>query len=331
MTKLLSLTACLIVAFTSVAEARVHAFSWDSSTGMIDLGSLGGDSIANGINDSGQIVGYSRLADQSTIHMVMWTATGGIVDLGSIDNSVYSEARAINSAGDIVGQGLDANGRQVAFFWSSSTGYVSLGEVPRHGYADGNDINDSDIIAGLGSGQSQGFVWRPTFLRPRYIGTLPGGTTSDAIGINNHSHITGAASFPSGALHAFIWTNTGGMRDIGAAQEGVDTFGTAINDRDEVVGFTNGIERPFYWSGATGMHLLRSLGGPSTEVYDINNSGAIAGSSETPANLFHATLWSSRRATPQDLGTLPGGSTSVAKGINSSGQVVGWADLPDLP
>ena len=328
MTKLLSLIACLTIALAAVANATVHAFIWDSRTGMTDLGSLGGDSIANAINDSGQIVGYSFLADQSTVHMVTWTLAGGIVDLGSIDNSIYSAGNAINSAGDIVGQGYDANGLQVIFFWSSSTGFVSLGEIPPAGYGYGYDINDSETIAGWVTAAPNGIVWRPSFRRPRYIGTLPGGATSQALGINNHSHITGTASLPSGALDAFIWTKTGGMRDIDTVQEGVGTIGFAINDRDEVVGFTNGIELPFYWSDATGMRLLRSLGGQSTEVYAINNSGAIAGSSQTPASLFHATLWSSYRATPQDLGTLPGGSRSVAKGINFSGQVVGWSDVP---
>ena len=150
MARLLSLVACLIVALTTVADARVHAMYWDSSTGMVDLGSLGGDSQASGINDSGQIVGYSYLADESTVHMVMWTTTGGIVDLGSIDNSEYSQGNGINSAGDIVGTGFDANGRQVAFFWSSSTGYVRLGE-PGSGWAGGNAINDSDTITGAPS------------------------------------------------------------------------------------------------------------------------------------------------------------------------------------
>ena len=327
-TRLLALAACLIVALASVAEARVHAFYWDSSTGMVDLGTLGGDSIANGINDSGQIVGYSYLTDQGAIHMVIWTTTGGIVDLGSIDNRGYSQGNAINSAGDIAGSGYDANLKYVAFFWSPSTGYVSLGEIPANGFANGNDINDSDTIAGSAYGPGKGFVWRPLQLRRKSIGTLPGGATSEALGINNLNHVTGAAALPSGALDAFVWTRSVGMRDIGTVQEGVNTYGFAINDKDEVVGFTGGTELPFYWRDATGIRRLRTLGGTNAEVYAINNSGAIVGSCQTPTNLFHATLWSSHNATPQDLGTLPGGSTSVAQAINAPGQVVGLADVP---
>ena len=235
MTKLLSFIACLIIALAAVANATVHAFIWDNTTGMTDLGSLGGDSIANGINDSGQIVGYSYLADQSTIHMAMWTTTGGIVDLGSLDPSGYSQGNAINSAGDIVGTGTDANSRQVAFFWSSSTGYVSLGEIGQ-GYATGNDINDSDTIAGWVS-TSQGIVWRPSFPRPQYIGTLAGGSESIALGINNLGHITGGATPPASNFDAIVWTKAGGIRDIGTVQAGVSTYGFGINDNDEVVGF----------------------------------------------------------------------------------------------
>ncbi len=329
MTKLFSLIACLLAALTTMAAARVHAFYWDSSTGMIDLGSLGGDSYATGINDSGQIVGYSFLADQSTLHLVMWATTGGIVDLGSLDDMGYSTGSAINSAGDIAGEGIAANGQQVAFFWSSSTGYVPLRELPRGGNSAAFGINNSDNIAGSAAGlQTQGFIWRTLPSRTQYIGTLPGGATSLARSINNSNHITGAADIPGGTLDAVVWTRDGGLRDIGTVVAGSSSYGFAINDRDEVVGFTNNTETPFYWSNATGIQHLRSLGGQNTELYGINNSGAIAGSSQLPANFFHATLWSSHRATPQDLGTLPGGTTSVAQGINNSGQIVGWSDLP---
>ena len=328
MIKQLSLVACLTVASATLAHAKTHAFFWDSTTGMTDLGSLGGDSVATGINDSGQIVGYSTLPD-NTVHMVTWTTTGGIVDLGSIDNSGSSSGSAINSAGNIVGTGVDANGRQVAFFWSAATGYVSLGAAPRNGYSLGSDINDSDTITGeVYYEPTQAFVWRPSFSKVKYIGTLAGGSTSEALAINNLGHVTGTATLPTGEGHAILWTKTDGMRDIGTVQPGDTTFGTGINDNDEVVGFTNGIEKAFYWRGATGMRPLRGLGGLHTEVYAINNNSAIVGSSETPAYIFHATLWSSPRSSPQDLGTLPGGTVSVAKAINASGQVVGWADVP---
>jgi probable HAF family extracellular repeat protein len=325
MTKLISLIACLPIAFTAVANATVHAFIWDSTTGMTDLGSLGGDSRALGINDSGQVVGYSYLPD-STGHMVTWTRTGGIVDLGSIDNSGSSQGNAINSAGEIVGGGYDANLNYVAFLWSSSTGFVNLGEFY------GADINDSDTITGVRTvfpAYEHGLVWRSSFSHPLFIGTLPGGFQSEGVGINNLGHITGRATLPNGEWDAIFWNKTDGMRDIGnVLQQSYPTTGFGINDHDEVVGSGGSPLRPFYWRGSTGMVLMRTLGGTNGEAFAINNSGAIAGDSQTPSGLYHATLWSGHNAFPQDLGTLPGGTTSSAKAINASGQVVGWSDIP---
>ena len=51
--------------------------------GMQDLGTLGGDSSqAYGINDNGQVVGVSTLADGVTSHAFLWTEDTGMVDLG---------------------------------------------------------------------------------------------------------------------------------------------------------------------------------------------------------------------------------------------------------
>ncbi len=46
---------------------------------MEDLGTLGTlGSKATGINDAGQVVGYSRLGIGEPTHAFLWTATGGM-------------------------------------------------------------------------------------------------------------------------------------------------------------------------------------------------------------------------------------------------------------
>ena len=52
------------------------------------------------------------------------------------------------------------------------------------------------------------------------------------------------------------------------------------------------------------------------------------GYSTNAAGNVHAVTWANYSSAPQDLGTLPGGTQSYGQAINSSGQVVGYADVP---
>src|SRR5205823_4913807 len=68
----------------------VHAFLWDSATGMHDLGTLGGsNSLANAINSAGQVVGGAQAAD-GAYYPFCWTPsaananTGTMVALGAL-------------------------------------------------------------------------------------------------------------------------------------------------------------------------------------------------------------------------------------------------------
>jgi probable HAF family extracellular repeat protein len=331
----LLISTCLALLLTPLAMAQTptqHAFIWDSTTGMTDIGTLGGaTSNALGINDSGQVVGYSYLADNVTVHAFIWTAAGGMVDLGT-DAAADSRAWAINSAGNVVGDNdYVAGSNQTPFYWSPSGGFVLVGTS--HGYNFAFGINDLDEVTGqiYGTPSVHAFIWSPTEGGPQQISQLAGGDASVGNAINNLHHITGTANIADGGYVAFVWNRSGGMRQIAAIPNGTYTAGEAINDNDEIVGIgldARGRSKGFYWSRATGMTLLPTLGGRQSAGFGINNSGVFAGYASNSSEVTHAVTWASNTSAPTDLGTLPGGTNSYARAINSLGQVAGVSDVP---
>ncbi|MGH8093349.1 MAG: hypothetical protein ACREIF_07750 [Chthoniobacterales bacterium] len=313
----------LLVAPLALAQNQ-HAFIWNPGTGMTDLGSLGGNSTAIGINDSGEVCGYSYLADNVNYHAFTWTAAGGMVDIGT-DRGLSTRAWAINSSGDLAGD----NDTLLPFYWSPSGGFVLIGSQSGYNFAFG--INDQSEVTGqfyVPRRSVQAFLWSPT-LGFHTIGDLSGGQ-SVGNAINNRQHITGTANLSSGQYVAFLVKKIGKMVQI-AQVPGINyTAGEAINDRDEVVGVaidTSNQYTGFYWSQATGMVLLQTLGGTHSAGFGINSSGIATGDAENSAGALHAVTWANSGATPVDLGTL-GGTNSIARAINSSGQVVGVSDVP---
>lgn len=92
-------------------DATSHAVVGTSS-GLLDIGTLPNSgpqagSGGYGINDAGEVVGYSDSAvhaGQFTVsHAFAYTTAGGMVDLGAFDDSDNSTARSVNNAGQIVG------------------------------------------------------------------------------------------------------------------------------------------------------------------------------------------------------------------------------------
>ena len=150
-----------------------HASSWTAAGGMVDLGSQGQDSRANGVNDDGSVV-------------VGWSSTPGgnwqptVWDDGVMTvlnaNDYWSEAWGTNGAGSIiVGTSLDT----VSYPWPMMTGAmwkrapggwdefhlgVLPGTFPRGtGQAVGLDVSeDGRVVVGynmFSQGNNTGFVW----------------------------------------------------------------------------------------------------------------------------------------------------------------------------
>ncbi len=166
------------------------------------------------------------------------------------------------------------------------------------------------------------------------LGTLPGGTSSSAAGINASGQVVGSSDRGDGLVHAFLYAN-GVMTDLGTLPGGATSYATAINDNGQIVGYSDTRQPNTSWPQPE--HAFSYSNGKMTDLGNlgssfavwsranaINASGQVVGYSLTDDGDRHAFLYSGGQMI--NLKTL-GGSESVALGINSLGHVVGWSGL----
>lgn len=179
------------------------------------------------------------------------------------------------------------------------------------------------ILTGLASGQSYTMTG---------MGTL-GGAESDALAINDHGAAVGFSYLSNGEAHAFVWTSSSGIHDLGNLDgSSAESVATGINNSQQISGYSylsgGAMVHAFLWTKSGGMQDLGTLGGAHSEGMSINSSGEIVGNSLLSDGVTeHAFLWSAMGGM-QDLGTL-GGHISSAQAINDAGQVVGFSYLAD--
>jgi probable HAF family extracellular repeat protein len=192
-------SAGVVVGRSEITGGRYHAFLWQHSTPISDLGVIGNGkgSRAYGINDTGQVVGASLSANGQQ-HAFLWGSTKGMLDLGTLPGNEKSLAYAINNSGEVVGASYNADGICRAFLWDSENGMIDLGNL-----GDGKDERS----------WSTGNAWEVAD-NPRTALNSFGGRHSGAKGINNAGEVVGYLYLPDGNWHAFLWSRSEGMVDL---------------------------------------------------------------------------------------------------------------------
>jgi probable HAF family extracellular repeat protein len=182
--------------------------------GMTDLGQLAEDKIANftepfGINNAGQVVGWSETAEGATAHAFITGPNGiGMVDLGTLGQQDLSMAVGINGTGQVTGSSWSTTGGVTHAFITGANG-IGMTDLGALGGSGSNslayDINDAGQVVGWSNTSSSmhAFVTGPNgagMTDLNSLAHLPAGVTlTKAVGINNLGQVV-AVGYAVGAI-----------------------------------------------------------------------------------------------------------------------------------
>jgi probable HAF family extracellular repeat protein len=297
----------------------------------------GASGIALGINNTGEVVGYSFQGED--YHAFLYSSSdGSLIDVGSFGGKINA-ACAINDAGQVTGYSQDKNGNLMAFLFSRNQPIASLGALEGASTSEAFGINNSGAV--VGDSQSGTRNHCPTLFSNGSVQDLGLGGSREpdaletAYAINDAGQIVGRHSAPNNAFHAFVFVNgnTTDLRTLG----GANGESLAINKNGLVVGdsdTSDGSAHAFVFDHP----LLKDLGtlpGFENASYarGVNNSGDIVGESDSAdqkrAFLCKKGQLSELDKLAENLSEAGFNSLNVAYGINDKGWIVGYGTTAD--
>ena len=251
------------------------------------------------------------------------------------DHLAAVTAFALNETGDVVGF-VTCSLVQRAFRWTAESGLELIPMPPQTSRSRALAISGSKVVGWYDNEQLElgttGFLYDFETDQFTSLGTLPGGNTSEAHGVNSAGEIVGFwgdvvnGPFPL----AFIWRN-GKMSDIHP------DFGTSrsvpsdINSNSLLTGWMGQAPqtdaRAFIWENGKITELPPIPRGFTSIGEAINQTGLVTGEGavvldDGKTTVVRSFLWADNQMA--DLGTLPGTTFTRARDIDCQNRIVGY-------
>lgn len=316
-----------------IAAASVASTASAQTYRLVDLGTIGGESHAFFVSDTGRIVGSST---KPNAHFSGAELSTGPSSIAGVTGEGETVVFAVDSSDAALGVSYTLGSLTTVGFSNNGVAVPLAGFTPRA-------VNASGVIAGTVHMQdANGFVLPLACSSAAgTLSTLPtlGGATGQAFGIDSEGRVLGSSTtIREGASRPCMWMS-GGVRDLGTLSAANTAAGQAWAARGTtVIGVsqtTSGLFRATRWTlDSTGNVTNRADMGGLTQAtpsyaYALNSAGNAVGTSG-----FHAVIYGPSGAV--DLNTLVEGgigswTLEKAWSISETGVIVGDGSLLGFP
>lgn len=296
-----------------------------------DLGTLPGDfaSVAMGINESGEVVGWSF--GPAGTRAFLYTDEAGMTALSAPAGRPRTHARAISDTGIVVGT-ASSGGTDIghAVRWQSGIAQ-DLGTLGTGAFSEGRGVNAAGVSVGHSYTNGGSLPGIHAFRYDDMSGLVDLTPTTDDAHAEAINDVDQIAGWRNG--RAFRRTGTT-FTDLGVPAGFARSFGYALNRFGQVAGHVStasgNAERIFRYTDGEGLVLLGG-NGEFNRASGINNAGDVVGEGRPVPGLEQGFLYTDADGM-QGLNALidpdAGWFILGAGDINDAGQIAGWASGP---
>jgi len=204
-----------VVGWYGTTDGKMHGFLWKNGIPMAIDAPSAACTTADGINDSGRIVGAFRAScppmSPAGTGLNGYVLFQGAFEQITVPGAVWTFSRGINARGDIVGYYSDASGKTHGFLLEKDAPSPQVIDFPGAFQTEATGINDHGEIVGRYKATSDPKAqdWHG-FLRTRFGDyhsvdvDFPGVVYTRARGINNAGQIVGDFQPATGGRRGFL-------------------------------------------------------------------------------------------------------------------------------